>query len=125
MSNLQKQSAATQAELDTAQTRYNAAKAAVAEAEAMSGYAKIVAPFDAVVARKLADEGDLAMPGRPLLESEGRAGLRLVADVPNLITSQVRPNAKLWYGWTHMRTPLPVPWRRFHRRQTPPRAPCA
>jgi RND family efflux transporter MFP subunit len=95
VSNLQKQTAATLAELDTAQARYNVAKGAVAEAEAMSGYAKIVAPFDGVVARKLADEGDLAMPGKPLIELEGRAGLRLVADVPGLLASHVLPDAKL------------------------------
>jgi RND family efflux transporter MFP subunit len=95
VSNLHKQTAATQAELDTAQARYTVAKGAVAEAEAMSGYAKIVAPFDGVVARKLADEGDLAMPGKPLLELEGRAGLRLVADVPSLLAGHVLPAAKL------------------------------
>jgi RND family efflux transporter MFP subunit len=93
--NLRKQQAATQGELDAAQARYNVAKAAVAEAEALSGYAKIVAPFDGVVARKLADEGDLAMPGKPLLELEGRAGLRLVADVPALLSGHVLPDAKL------------------------------
>ena len=93
--NLRKQQAATQGEFDAAQSRYNVAKATVAEAEAMSGYAKILAPFDGVVARKLADEGDLAMPGKPLLELEGRAGLRLVADVPTLLASRVLPGAKL------------------------------
>ena len=95
VSNLRKQEAATQAELDSLQSRYNVAKAAVAEAEALSGYAKIVAPFDGVVARKLADEGDLAMPGKPLLDLEGRAGLRLVADVPTLLAGRVLPDAKL------------------------------
>jgi RND family efflux transporter MFP subunit len=95
VSNLHKQTAATQSELDSAQARFNVAKAAVAEAEAMSGYAKIVAPFDSVVARKLADEGDLAMPGKPLLELEGRTGLRLVADVPGRLASHVQPEAKL------------------------------
>jgi RND family efflux transporter MFP subunit len=93
--NLHKQSAATQAELDAAQARYNLAKASVAVEEAMSGYAKIVAPFDGVVARKLAEEGDLAMPGKPLLELEGHAGLRLVADVPALLAGNVLPEAKL------------------------------
>jgi RND family efflux transporter MFP subunit len=93
--NLRKQQAATQGEFDAAQTRLNVAKAAMAEAEALSGYAKIVAPFDGVVARKLADEGDLAMPGKPLLELEGRAGLCLVADVPALLSSHVLPSAKL------------------------------
>jgi len=95
VSKLHMQTAATQSELDAAQARYNVAKAGVAEAEAMSAYARIVAPFDGVVARKLAEEGDLAMPGKPLLELEGRAGLRLVADVPSLFASQVAPDAKL------------------------------
>ena len=93
--NLRKQSAATQAEFDAAQARYNVAKAALAEAEALSGYAKIPAPFYGVVSRKLADEGDLAMPGKPLLELEGRAGLRLVADVPSLLAGHVLADAKL------------------------------
>jgi RND family efflux transporter MFP subunit len=93
--NLRKQQATTQGEFDAAQARYNVAKATVAEADALSGYAKIVAPFDGVVARKLADEGDLAMPGKPLLELEGRAGLRLVADVPSLLAGRVLPDAKL------------------------------
>jgi RND family efflux transporter MFP subunit len=93
--NLRKQQAATQGEFDAAQARYTVAKATVAEAEALSGYAKILAPFDGVVARKLADEGDLAMPGKPLLELEGRAGLRLVADVPALLSGHVLPGARL------------------------------
>jgi len=94
-SNLRKQQAATQAEFDAAQARYNVAKAAVAEAEALSGYSKVLAPFDGVVSRKLADEGDLAMPGKPLLELEGRTGLRLVADVPSLLAGEIEPGAKL------------------------------
>jgi len=93
--NLRKQQAATQSELDAAQARYNVAKASVAEAEAVSGYARILAPFDGVVARKLADEGDLAMPGKPLLDLEGRVGLRLVADIPSLLASRVLADAKL------------------------------
>jgi len=94
-SKLRKQSAATQAELDAAQARYDAAKAAVAEAETMVGYARILAPFDGVVTRKLADEGDLAMPGKPLLALEGRAGLRLVAEVPSSLAGRILRGAKL------------------------------
>jgi len=93
--NLRKQNAATQAELDAAQTHHHVAEAAAAEAEALSGYGTITAPFDGVVARKLADEGDLAMPGKALLELESRAGLQLVADVPSLLADRVLPAAKL------------------------------
>jgi len=95
ISNLRQQGAATQSEFDTAQTHFTMAKSAVAEAEVLSGYAKVLAPFDGVIARKLADEGDLAMPGKPLLELEGRTGLRLVADVPSQIARHVALNAKL------------------------------
>ena len=77
------------------QSRYNAAKAGVAEAEAVSGYSRIAAPFDGVISLKLADEGDLAMPGKPLVELEGRVGFRLVADVPTLLANRVVLGAKL------------------------------
>ena len=93
--NLRKQNAATQAEFDLVQARYNVAKAAGAEAEAISSYTRIVAPFDGAIARKLADEGDLAMPGKPLLELEGRAGLRLVADVPSSLATRVSPGVNM------------------------------
>jgi RND family efflux transporter MFP subunit len=56
---------------------------------------RIVAPFDGVVARKLADVGDLAMPGKPLLELEGRSGLRLVADVPLGLARALQPGTAL------------------------------
>lgn len=89
------QAAVTRSEFDTAETRFTVAQAAVAEADALAGYAKIVAPFAGVVARKLADVGDFAMPGKPLLELEGRIGLRLVADVPAMLAGQIRAGEKL------------------------------
>ncbi len=93
--NLRKQTAATQAEFETVQARYTVATAAGAEAAAISAYTKVTAPFDGVVARKLADEGDLAMPGKPLLELEAQASLRLVADVPSRLAERVQPDAQL------------------------------
>ena len=62
-------------------SRYRITAASVTEAETMLGYTKIVAPFDGVVTRKLADVGDLATPGRPLLELDNPKALRLEADV--------------------------------------------
>jgi RND family efflux transporter MFP subunit len=95
ISNLRKQGAVTQSEFEAAQTRFTVAQGAVAEAEALSGYGKIVAPFDGVVARKMADEGDLALPGKALLELEGRSGLRLEADAPTLLVNRIEPGASL------------------------------
>ncbi|MCX8091928.1 MAG: efflux RND transporter periplasmic adaptor subunit [Verrucomicrobiae bacterium] len=92
---LLRQQAVTQAEFDGVEARFRVAEAAVAEAETMLGYAEVRAPFDGVVTRKLADVGDLATPGRPLIELEDPNALRLEADVPEALISHVQPGAKL------------------------------
>ena len=48
------------------QARARVATGAATETETMLGYTTIVAPFDGVITRKLADVGDLATPGKPL-----------------------------------------------------------
>ena len=62
----------------------------MAEAETMLGYAKIVAPFTGLVTRKLADVGELAAPGKPLLELEDPSALRLEADVPEALIERIK-----------------------------------
>ncbi|MBM3879932.1 MAG: efflux RND transporter periplasmic adaptor subunit [Verrucomicrobia bacterium] len=83
------QKAVTQQEYDAVEARFRVADAGVTEAETMLGYAQVTAPFDGVVSRKLADVGDLAAPGRPLLEIEDPASLRLEADVPEALSRHV------------------------------------
>jgi RND family efflux transporter MFP subunit len=68
---------------------------AVSEAETMMSYAKVTAPFDGVVTRKLADVGDLAMPGKPLLEIEAPTSLRFEADLPEAILDRVKLGEKM------------------------------
>jgi RND family efflux transporter MFP subunit len=63
--------------------RYAGAEAMLREAGVMLGYATIRAPFDGVVASKLANAGDLASPGLPLLEIEGGTGFEVEAGVPD------------------------------------------
>ena len=87
--------AVTQQEFESIQMRERVAKAAVTEAETTLGYAKIIAPFDGVITRKLADVGDLANPGKPLLEMEDTKSLRLEADVPEAIIGHLELGAKL------------------------------
>jgi RND family efflux transporter MFP subunit len=89
------QQAATRAEYDDAQAQKRVADAAVAGAKAMLGYAKIVAPFDGVVTKKWVDMGDLASPGKPLVDIEDPSQLRLQADVPDVIAAHVREGKKL------------------------------
>lgn len=75
----------SQAEFDAAQSRERVAAGAATEAETARGYSKIVAPFDGVVTRKLADVGDLAAPGKPIIEMEDPGALRFEAGVPEAL----------------------------------------
>jgi RND family efflux transporter MFP subunit len=94
-SRLLAQAAVTRSEFDAVENRFLAAQAAVAEARSHAAEAIITAPFAGVVARKLADMGDLAMPGKPLLELEGKAGHRFVAEVPSTLADMIQPGDKL------------------------------
>lgn len=95
VSGLFAQEAVTRAELDAVEARRAVARGAVVEAEATLENARIVAPFAGVVTRKLADVGDLAAPGRPLLELEDPGALRFEADVPAGLVEWVRPGMSL------------------------------
>ena len=89
------QNAVTQQEFDGVQSRFRVAEATVKEAEAMLGYTKVMAPFDGIVTVKRADVGDLAAPGKPLLELEDPTALRLEADVPEALLDRIKLNNKL------------------------------
>jgi RND family efflux transporter MFP subunit len=89
------QQAATRFDYEAAESRYEVAKAASAEAQAMMGYVEVLAPFDGVVTRKWADVGDLASPGKPLVSIEDPSALQLEADVPDAIASRVQQDARL------------------------------
>jgi RND family efflux transporter MFP subunit len=84
----------TQQEFDAVQARERVAKAAVAEAQTNLAYATITAPFAGVITHKLADVGDLASPGKPLLEMQDTKSLRFEADVPEAIIGSVEMGAK-------------------------------
>jgi len=87
--------ATSQQELDAAAARVKVAVAGLNEAETMLGYAKVTAPFDGVVTRKLADVGDLAMPGKPLMEIEAPSVLRFETDLPESLLDRVKLGASL------------------------------
>jgi RND family efflux transporter MFP subunit len=57
------------------------------EAEVMLGYAEIRAPFNGVVVRKLAQAGDFASPGFPLLELEGTSHFQIEANLPESLAA--------------------------------------
>ena len=72
---LVEQGVATAVEFQNAEERYRVAKAALS-------YTRITAPFDGIVADKLCDVGDLAVPGKPLFTVEQPSDYRLEAYVP-------------------------------------------
>lgn len=86
---LEKQVAAKQ-EFDAARARFRVADAAVKEAQAMLGYVEVRAPFAGVISRRLADAGDFASPGKPLVEIENPEVLRFEADVPEALIDRIR-----------------------------------
>jgi membrane fusion protein (multidrug efflux system) len=89
LASLFEQKILSQAEYDAAQSKFRVADGAVKEAETQLGYMKVTAPFDGVITRKLADVGDLAAPGKPLLGIEDARVLRLEADVPEALIGRI------------------------------------
>ena len=87
--------AASQQDYDTAEAKQKVARAGLNEAETMLGYARVTAPFAGIITRKLADVGDLAMPGKPLMEIEAPGSLRFEADLPEAILDRVKLGAKM------------------------------
>ncbi len=75
--------------------RYTQTEAAWQEAETMQGYTDIRAPFDGVIARKFVQAGDLASPGQPLLEVEGRSGFEVEAAVPESLAATLASGTTL------------------------------
>ena len=96
----------TQAEFDSVQARERVAVGLAKETETMLGYTRLVAPFNGIVTRKLADVGDLAAPGKPIAEMEDPSALRFEADVPEALIGSVKLGAKLPVRVSAVQTPI-------------------
>lgn len=69
-------------QLQAAQAAREQALAAQRQAQATQSHARVTAPFDGVVAQTLAEPGDLALPGTPLLRIHAPAPLRVTVRLP-------------------------------------------
>lgn len=87
---LRQQNFISQAGLDKARGEFDAAKAAAAQAGVGLGHATVTSPIAGVVARRHAEAGEMASPGRPLLTIHDPAGLRVSASVPQHRLREVR-----------------------------------
>lgn len=84
-----KQKFVSQAHVDQARASLRAAEASLKAAQAGQGQAlvardftTITAPFDGIVSVRHVDAGDMAQPGRPLIEVYSPGVMRVVAQVP-------------------------------------------
>lgn len=87
--------AASELELDMARMQYEQALGAVEQAEgavsaaaSVAADSRVVAPFAGRVVRRMAEVGDLAAPGRPLLELESSGNRRLTLAVPESLMAK-------------------------------------
>ena len=87
--NLLKKKAATPETVKSLEDQMRIARAAHREASTMLEYTRIVAPFTGIVTRKLANIGDLATPGKPLLNMEEENNLQVLTDIPEAMILQI------------------------------------
>lgn len=94
--------AATPQNLEQTRAGFLAAQAGLGQAQQMTqeaevalGYTRLTAPASGQVVRRLAEPGDLAMPGKPLLVVQTVGGLRLEALVREGLIGKVEVGSKV------------------------------
>jgi RND family efflux transporter MFP subunit len=61
----------------------------------MLDYSRITAPFSGIITKKLANVGDLATPGKPLLHLEEEKNLQVVTNIPEAMILRIQKNDRL------------------------------
>ncbi len=77
-----------EADLKTARAAVAAASAGTAQAGTARSFAELRAPIDGVVTRRLMEPGELATPGRGVIEVHDPAALRAVGTIPQYLLSR-------------------------------------
>lgn len=72
---------AAEAQLKAAQAGRDQAQAGARQSALAQGFTRVTAPFDGIVRETLADSGDLAVPGKPLLVLYAPSPLRAVVQI--------------------------------------------
>ena len=88
------QQAATQAELDEANTQLAQARAAMAGAQANLRYTELRSPFNGTVRSRAVDPGAFVTPGQPILTVDG-GGLELKASVTDSEAAGLKPGQEI------------------------------
>lgn len=80
---------------DIAQSRLAQARAGHSTASGQLRYATVTSPIAGVVTRKMANAGDLASPGQPVLVVENPGRLQVETHVPESVLSALKPGARV------------------------------
>jgi RND family efflux transporter MFP subunit len=92
---LLKKNAATPETVKSLGDNARIAEAAYRETMTMLDYTRITAPFAGIVTRKLANAGDLATPGKPLLHIEEGSRLEVRTDIPEAMILRITKGDRL------------------------------
>ncbi len=93
--NLLKKNAATPQVVKSFRDSTKIAEAAYKEALTMLDYARITAPFSGIVTKKMANVGDLATPGNPLLYLEEENNFQVITDIPEAMILRIQKDDRL------------------------------
>lgn len=88
--NLKEQKFLSQAALDKARADLDAAAANRSAAGASQSHANILAPISGIIARRHAELGDMATPGKPLFTLYEPGALRVTASIPQYRLKEMR-----------------------------------
>ncbi|SDO40888.1 efflux RND transporter periplasmic adaptor subunit [Desulforhopalus singaporensis] len=77
--------AATPESVKNLRDTVNIAAASFRESRTMLNYTRIKSPFAGIVTHKFANAGDLATPGKPLLQIESENELQVLTDIPEAL----------------------------------------
>ncbi|MFA7347078.1 MAG: efflux RND transporter periplasmic adaptor subunit [Desulfurivibrionaceae bacterium] len=87
---LLEQDASTRETVKSQEDAYRVTEAGLREARAMRDYTRITAPFAGIISQKMANAGDLATPGMPLLVLENTEHLQIVASAPEGLAMKIK-----------------------------------
>ncbi|HLA28801.1 MAG TPA: efflux RND transporter periplasmic adaptor subunit [Syntrophales bacterium] len=60
-----------------------------------TSYAQISSPLDGIIAKRLQEPGDLAVPGRPVLRVEGLSAFKVVVQIPQVDMSLMKKGSQV------------------------------
>ncbi|MFA7282873.1 MAG: HlyD family efflux transporter periplasmic adaptor subunit, partial [Sterolibacterium sp.] len=72
----------SQAALDKAEADFKVATANSRETELQSGFTRVTAPYAGIIAQRLVEPGEMAVPGKALLSLFDPKGMRAIASIP-------------------------------------------